>query len=130
MLFVSLLLAFLAARPAEPVAEAQSADRARASVWVASRHVAPDGEIVGMAGWRVRLSPRGRAALVGPVPRTPRAWGPWDDTAEAGSVRLAVRTASREGHVTYVAGRFSRGGTHRSFLLRWDAALGTWTEAT
>ncbi|MEM1054592.1 MAG: hypothetical protein AAGI52_03620 [Bacteroidota bacterium] len=137
MLIPLVLTLALSAAPPRPVPPVPAADGLPSSIWIApeggvlgSNVIGPGGEIRGLSGWQVRLGPDGRSHLVGPRPRTARAAGQWDDTVQVGSVRLAVRTVSRDALSVYVAGRFSRSGTHRSFLLRWNASTGAWAEAS
>ncbi|MEM6328376.1 MAG: hypothetical protein AAF791_14780 [Bacteroidota bacterium] len=130
MLLSVVFLASALSLTSAPVGPTASADLPVSSVWQAGGVVGPSGEIRGLAGWSVRLGLDGRAHLVGPRPRVAQANGPWEDTAEVGSVRLVVRTVSRDALAVYVAGRLSRSGVHRSFLLRWDAATGAWMEAS
>ena len=131
MLFVSLLLVALgtAPAPAPPARPVLPAEGALSPVWVASRVVAADGELRVLPGWRVRVGIGERASLIGPVPRAHQALGPWDDHASVDDVRVAVRVASHDERAIYVAGRLLRGGQSVSFLLRWDTASGTWTDA-
>jgi len=105
--------------PAEPAA----------SVWRAPAVVAADGSLRGLTGWRVGLGLGGRAHLLGPAPRVLVQPAQWDDEAEVGTVRVAVRVAARSGAAVYVEARLSRGRQTRTFLLCWDAATGDWSEA-
>ena len=146
MLVFSLLLALLAgpasARPASagpaparaasgPAQLTEPAEPA-AAVWRAPAVVAADGALRALPGWRVGLGPGGRAHLLGPAPQTASAVpapAQWDDEAAAGAVRVAVRVAARDAAAVYVEGRLRRGDRTRTFLLRWDAATGDWSEA-
>ena len=133
MLVLSLPLALLAllAGPAparSAPAAAYSAEPA-ASVWRASGIVAGDGALRALPGWRVGLGPGGRAHLLGPAPRAPAVPARWDDEATAGVASIAVRVAARDCAAVYVEGRMRRGDRARTFLLRWDAATGDWSEA-
>lgn len=126
----SLLTALVAtlAGPPPPQAARILAEPAVA-VWRAPALVAPDGALRALPGWRVRIGLGGRAHLVGPAPRAPLPAAQWDDAADAAGVGVSVRVAARDAGAVYVEGRLARGRRARSFLLRWDAATGGWTEA-
>ncbi len=130
MPFVSLLVLLLAS--GAPVVsappEVPSQDHARTSVWAASGVVGTDGALRLLPGWRVRLGLGGRAHLIGPTSRAPRARGPWDDEATVGAAHIAVRVTARDAGAVYVEGRLRHDAHARSFLLRWDAASGAWSE--
>lgn len=133
MPLVSLLLLWLApaSSPVPPLApEALSSDPASSLVWDASGVVASDGALRLLPGWHVRVGLDGRAHLLGPTPRASQRAGQWDDEAIARGVRVVVRVTARDGESVYVEGRLSEAARSRSFLLRWDAATGVWSEAS
>ena len=129
MPFVSLLALFFSLHAAAPSPEPAQTDAAGGTTWTASGVVGADGALRLLPGWSVRIGLGGRAHLLGPAPRTPLASDPWDDEAIARGVRIGVRIAARDGDAVYVEGRLRQGARARSFLLRWDAASGAWSEA-
>ena len=128
-----LSLLFAAGTPAlsasaEPAPVVSSPEASAAVVWRASGVVASSGALREVPGWRVRLGLGGRAHLIGPAPRASQPVGPWDDEVTARGVRVSVRVTARDADAVYVAGHLRSDGRFRSFLLRWDAASGAWSE--
>ncbi|MEM1054594.1 MAG: hypothetical protein AAGI52_03630 [Bacteroidota bacterium] len=130
MSLVSVLLILLAPAPSPSASAVLPVDSRSTPGWVSSQVVGVNGELRLLPGWSVRVGPDGRAHLLGPTPRAPRAAGLWDDQATVRGLRVAVRVTARDKAAVYVEGRFHDGSRVRSFLLRWDAASGAWSEAS